>query len=109
MERYEKQVKTLFAVLLCLFSACLFLDTLQDKPPVPFTSISAKEEGAMINLNTASAQELADGLSGIGPVLAQRIVDYRGKNGPFQRIEDLMLVSGIGEGKFSAIRDQICV
>jgi len=48
-------------------------------------------------------------LSGIGQVLAQRIIDYRTTNGPFSQIEDLMKVSGIGAKRFEAIRERITV
>jgi len=52
---------------------------------------------------------LLQALPGIGEVLAQRIVDYRSENGPFRRIEDLLKVSGIGEGTFENIKDRITV
>ncbi len=61
-----------------------------------------------INLNTATAAEL-DALPGIGPVIAQRIVDYRAQHGPFARPEDLMEVSGIGEATFNRIKDAVVV
>ena len=48
-----------------------------------------------VSINTASASEL-DALPGIGPVLAQRIVDWRTENGPFRSAEDLLNVEGIG-------------
>ena len=48
-----------------------------------------------VNINTAGVSEL-DGLPGIGPVLAQRIVDWRTENGPFRSAEDLLKVEGIG-------------
>ena len=50
---------------------------------------------ARVNINTAGVSEL-DGLPGIGPVLAQRIVDWRTENGPFRSAEDLLNVEGIG-------------
>lgn len=67
------------------------------------SSISKK-----ININTATAKELEE-LPGIGPTLANRIVSYREKNGPFKSIEDLMKVSGIGEKRFESIKDLIVV
>ncbi|MGN0115661.1 MAG: ComEA family DNA-binding protein [Acutalibacteraceae bacterium] len=62
----------------------------------------------VININTATAEELTQ-LKGIGEVIAGRIVDYRNENGAFSSIEDIMNVSGIGEKKFEAIRDNISV
>lgn len=62
-----------------------------------------------VNINQASAEEIASKLSGIGPVLAQRIVDYRSAQGPFQNIEDLQEVSGIGDKRYNDIKDRICV
>ena len=61
-----------------------------------------------ININTATAQQLQM-LSGIGEVIAQRIVDYRETNGAFATIEDIMNVSGIGEKKFEQIKEYIKV
>jgi len=61
-----------------------------------------------IDINRAELW-LLDALPGIGETLAQRIVDYRRANGPFQRIEDLLKVSGIGEATFENIRDFITV
>ena len=46
-------------------------------------------------------------VAGIGPALAQRILDFRQASGPFERIEDVMEVSGIGQGIFDQIRDLI--
>ena len=61
-----------------------------------------------VNINTASWEELT-ALEGIGDVLAKRIVAYREQNGPFSSAEELMEISGIGEKKFQAIREQITV
>lgn len=63
---------------------------------------------AKINLNTATAADL-ETLPRIGPALAQNIVEYRNANGPFQRVEDIMLVSGIGPAIFDQIKDLVTV
>lgn len=63
---------------------------------------------APVNLNTATVAEL-EKLPGIGPATAQRIVDYRQKNGGFKKIEDLMNVRGIGEASFLKLKPQIAV
>lgn len=55
-----------------------------------------------IDLNTASAQEL-ESLPGIGPKLAEAILEYRLRNGPFHKTEDLLAVKGIGPKKMNRI------
>ena len=61
-----------------------------------------------VDLNAAGEAELAE-LPGIGPELARRIVEYREEHGPFAKPEELMEVSGIGEGKFAALDGRITV
>lgn len=61
-----------------------------------------------ININTASAEELAQ-LKGIGPSHAAKIVAYREKNGPFKMPEELMQVSGIGQKTFDTNQELIIV
>ena len=61
-----------------------------------------------VNLNTALKEELMT-LPGIGEELAERIITYREQHGPFQTVEELMNVSGIGEKKWEAVRELICV
>ena len=68
----------------------------------------ANDVAGLVNINTASAAELQT-LSGIGPSMAQSIIDERSKNGPFASVDDLMRVSGIGEKKLAKIKDCICV
>ncbi|MBI5645871.1 MAG: helix-hairpin-helix domain-containing protein [Ignavibacteriae bacterium] len=58
---------------------------------------------ASINLNTASAENLAT-LPGVGPSIARRIIEYRDSQGIFQAVEDLMNVKGIGPKKFERIK-----
>ena len=67
---------------------------------------SASQPGGKVNINTADIYALMS-LEGIGETYAQRIIDYRNANGPFQKIEDIMNVTGIGEKRFKAIKDSI--
>ena len=62
----------------------------------------------LVRLNAATAADL-EGLPGVGPVLAQRIVAHRSDYGPFEAVEDLLDVPGIGEAKLAAIRDLVIV
>ena len=57
-------------------------------------------ESETVNLNTATAEQLQE-LTGVGPVLAERIVEFRTENGPFERVEDITKVQGIAEKVFS--------
>jgi competence protein ComEA len=83
-------------------------------PPPPVTggeatpSPEAGAPGGKININTAGVEEL-DTLPGIGPTFAQRIIEYRENNGPFESIEDIVLVSGIGDATFAKIKDLITI
>lgn len=74
-------------------------------------SISSKAaaSGGKINLNTATAQQLSDGLNGVGEVLAKRIVDYRETHGRFQSVSELKNVTGIGEKLYAKIQNQVTV
>lgn len=75
--------------------------------PLPTTSGSVQATGK-VNINTATAEEL-DTLPGIGPAIAQRIIEYRQTNGPFQSIEEIKNVSGIGDKLFEKLKDLITV
>ena len=66
------------------------------------------EAAAPLDINAATAEEL-ERLTGIGPVLAQAIVDYRAAHGPFRSTDELLAVSGIGEAKLGGIRDEVTV
>jgi len=77
-------------------------------PTASVYSSSSVSTSAKININTANATMLQS-LSGIGPVLSERIIEYRNQNGLFGVIDDIKDVSGIGEKKFEGIKDLICV
>jgi len=77
----------------------------QSKAPAPKTTATA---AAPVNLNTATAEQLAT-IPGVGPKMAERIIDYRQKNGGFKKVEDLMNVSGVGEKSFLKMKPLITV
>ncbi|SMB92881.1 competence protein ComEA [Thermanaeromonas toyohensis ToBE] len=76
-------------------------------PSGPVGSGSSKLQGK-VNINTAGLEEL-DSLPGLGPSLAQRIIEYRQQHGPFQNIEDLQNVPGIGAKRWENLKDLITV
>jgi competence protein ComEA len=69
---------------------------------------AALTAGGVVNINTATAEEL-DTLPGVGPSTAAAILAFRKDHGPFQRVEDLLDVRGIGEKKLAAMRDRVTV
>ncbi len=71
------------------------------EPPFPLST-------GKININTAGYEELQK-ITGVGEVIAQRIIDYRSANGFFQRIEDIKNVNGIADVKFEKMKDEITV
>jgi competence protein ComEA len=64
--------------------------------------------GKLVNINTADV-ELLDQLPGIGPTVAQKIVDYRKENGLFKRVDDLLKIPGIGPSTMDSLRGLITV
>jgi competence protein ComEA len=69
---------------------------------------SVASSDGLINLNSATSDEL-ETLPGIGPGLAQSIVEYRESHGPFAAVEDLLLVPGIGASRLAQIRELVRV
>lgn len=65
-------------------------------------------EGTKVNLNAAD-QEALESLPGIGPRTAERIIAYRDEHGPFEKVEELMNVRGIGERTFLRLRELVRV
>ena len=78
------------------------------KPAPAAKHASAATTASPVNLKTATQAQL-EALPGIGPSAAQRILDYRQKNGSFRKIEDLMNVKGIGEKSFLKLKPLITV
>jgi competence protein ComEA len=62
--------------------------------------------GAKVSLSTATVEQL-DGLDGIGPTLAQRIIEYRDAHAGFRSVDELREVEGIGEKRFESLRDAV--
>ncbi|MBQ9647937.1 MAG: helix-hairpin-helix domain-containing protein [Oscillospiraceae bacterium] len=119
MERQEKFGKahvTLLALTLAFLGSLAFFAAhggsaapADDYTVAVERSVPAEElapEKQPVDVNAATAEELQQ-LMGIGPVLAQAIVDYREEHGPFESIDELLEVSGIGETKLGNIRDDI--
>ncbi len=73
-----------------------------------FLAYSLVLAGEKININLATADEL-DRLKGVGAKTATRIIEFRERNGPFQKPEDITLVKGIGRKLFEKNRDSITV
>ena len=118
MERQEKGGSTYFflaLVTLAFLAAVLYLTfganrTEQEGYTVQTERPAREEEIApvrvLVNINTAPAEEL-ETVTGIGPVLAQAILDYRAEHGDFQTLDELLEVRGIGSAKLDAMRDEI--
>lgn len=71
------------------------------------TSVATEQQQALVNINTASAEQLATGLVGVGPAKAQAIVAYREANGPFTDKTQLLEVKGIGQAIFDKNQSKI--
>jgi len=72
------------------------------------SAASVEAPSGKVAINQVDVKGL-EALPGVGPVLAQRILDYREAHGPFDKVEDLLDVPGIGESKLAALRDAVAV
>ena len=99
-----------------MFTVILFVATLTSAAPGAIAT--AAQEGsrpaagapaaAPVNLNTATVAQL-ESMPGIGKATAERIVEYRQKNGNFKKAEDLMNIRGIGEKSFLTLKPLVTV
>lgn len=113
----------IFVLVTCIFAAFVlgfFAGRNLNRTPVQIRTLStpaamtaqtesaaeAPTEAVIVDINTATSEQLQT-LPGIGPVLAQRIIDYRNEYGTFDSIGELINVSGIGEKKLEAIWDLV--
>ncbi|WP_371381645.1 helix-hairpin-helix domain-containing protein [Sporomusa aerivorans] len=74
----------------------------------PLGSKTSGNDGGLVNINTASKTEL-DQLPGIGPALAERIIEYRNANGSFRDTAELKKVPGIGEAKYNQFKAKVTI
>ena len=108
----EKFLLGITAVFLCLLAILYGNDTKTEERGIYVETerVVPQEEivpaPLVVDLNTADAEELGQ-LPGIGPELANRIVAYREEQGAFEKIEEIMNVKGIGQGKFEAIAEMV--
>jgi competence protein ComEA len=87
------------------------LVSLSSAPPIEAqrtTKPAVAASTEIVNLNTATAPQIA-ALPGIGAKTAELVVQYRQKNGPFKKIEEIMNVRGVGEKSFLRIKDRLTV
>lgn len=113
----ESLLLAVTALFLCLLLALFWKDRAAMTPDETGTAVETEvavsqediqPDLSPLDLNSATAEELAE-LPGIGEELARRIVEYRAEKGPFETVEEIMGVSGIGEGRFAALEGRVTV
>ena len=115
---YKTIVST--AVLFLLFTSSVSMADAMDKPAMdkPAMDMPAmddsmammmKLEPMMVNINTATSEEMSEALKGVGPMIAGAIIKHREANGPFASAEDIMMVKGLGDVTFQANKEAIVV
>jgi len=107
-------MRALFLLLTIVALAAIPAAAQQSSPATGKPAAAAKaakpsaQSGTIVNLNTATQAQL-ETLPGIGAKAAERILEYRQKNGQFKKIEDLMNVKGIGEKSFLKLKPLLTV
>lgn len=74
----------------------------------PNKDVKIENPAKVVNVNTATTEELQT-IRGIGPAIAGRILEYRKEHGPFDKIEDLAKIHGIGESKLQRMKTQVSI
>jgi competence protein ComEA len=105
MKKYKMILGPAILILTFAFFASLAFGQAPAKADITKT---AAQVASKININKATVEQLME-LKGIGESYAKKIVEYREKNGPFKKIEDIQEVKGIGSKLFEAIKDQITI
>lgn len=101
-----QQLKSLIKIL--LLSSITFIPIWQTSAIADEKqSLVVMEQRAPVNINTASVQELSQGLTGIGTKRAESIVKYREENGSFTSVDELINIKGIGEKVLGKNRERI--
>lgn len=85
----------------------LYIPSVNDEDDIEYL-ISDNSKSTKVNINTAKIEELQN-IPGVGPSIAQAIIDYRDENGKFEAIEDIKNVSGVGESKYKKMEEYIKV
>ena len=97
------------ALILSLAFAFVACNQSYDIINTPQPSVSIRQSNQpCVNLNTATAEELMK-LPGIGEVMSRRVIEYRGRSGPFRRPQDVIIIEGFSERKYRAIAELVCV
>lgn len=99
-----KQNRWIFTILTGCLLGSSFLTPV--RPLLAAPAVKAEVDAVKVNVNKADAKEL-ETVRGIGPMLAERIIQFRQANGPFKGIDDLVQVQGIGQAKLEKIKSQL--
>ena len=112
---HTRRIRTARAVLVALLMAAMAAigsavasSSLLAASPANTASEARPDAAGALDINSASVEDLMT-VQGVGQVIAQRIVEFREKNGPYKSVDDLLKVQGIGEKSLAKIRDRLSV
>jgi competence protein ComEA len=112
MNRYSINILALIVALITLTAGAAFAQPTTSTSPAPAMqpapAAAGMAKGAVVNVNTATAQELST-LYRVGPKLAAAIIAYREKNGPFKSVDDLTKVMRVGKKIVDQNRSRLTV